>query len=142
MDKRELYKDFDFMDRKWAIGKFDAMTGSYIAYKLMGEILPTFINVPGIPSAPKGSPVMSKVDFIDLQKDCLKVCSELLPAGPAKVMNDNGTWGVDGIENSTKLALTLTVQALMWNLTDFFDESLLQALATGMSGLNLPTAKM
>jgi hypothetical protein len=141
MDKRELYKNFDFMDRKWSIGKFDAMTGSYIAYKLMGEMLPSIISVPGIPNAPQGSPVMSKADFIDMQKDCLKVCAELLPAGPAKVINDNGSWGVEDIKNDAKLAITLTVQALVWNLTDFFDESLLQALATGISGLNLPTAK-
>jgi hypothetical protein len=142
MDKRELYKNFEFDGRKWSIGKFDAMTGSYIAYKLMGEMLPAFISVPGIPTAPQGSPVMSKPDFIDMQKDCLRVCTELLPAGPAKVINDNGSWGVEGIENNAKLAITLTVQALVWNLTDFFDESLLQELATGISGLNLPTAKM
>lgn len=142
MEKRELYKEFEFSNRKWVIGKFDAMTGSYIAYKLMGEMLPAFVKVPGIPSAPSGSPVMSKTDFIDLQKECLRICSELLPAGPAKVMNENGTWGVEGIENNAKLALTLTIQALMWNLTDFFDEDLLQVLAAGMSGLTLPNAKM
>jgi hypothetical protein len=142
MEKRELYKKFEFGGRDWRIGKFDAMTGSYIAYKLMGEMLPMGLKVDGIPSAPGGSPVMSKGDFIELQRDCLKVCSELLGAGPAPVMNDNGTWGVEDIENNAKLALTLTVQALVWNVADFFDGDLLQALATGMSDLSLPTAKM
>lgn len=142
MDKRELYKTFDFEERKWRIGKFDAMTGSYIAYKLMGEMLPMGLKIDGVPAAPNGSPVMSKSDFVDLQKDCLKVCAELLPAGPADVMNENGSWGVEGIENNAKLALTLTVQALVWNIADFFDANLLQSLAAGISDLKQPTAKM
>lgn len=141
MDKRELYKVFTFEDRQWRIGKFPAKTGSYIAYKLMGEILPMGINIEGV-SAPAGSPTMSKADFYDLQDDCLKVCAELLPAGPAPVMNGDGTWGVEGIENNAKLALTLTIQALTWNIADFFDADLLQALAAGFTNLIPSTAKM
>jgi hypothetical protein len=142
MKKRELYKVFEFDERQFRIGKFDAMTGSYIAYKLMGEMIPMGIKIEGIPTAPQGSPVMSKADFIELQRDCLKVCAELLPAGPADVMNENGSWGIDDIENNAKLALTLTVQALTWNITDFFDVNLLQSLATGISDLSLLDAKM
>lgn len=141
MDKRELYKVFDFGDRHWRIGKFDARTGSYIAYKLMGEMLPMGIKIDGV-KAPEGSPTMSKADFFDLQNDCLKICAELLQAGPAPVMNENGSWGVEGIENDAKLALTLTIHALTWNIADFFDASLLQGLAAGFTNLIPPTAKM
>lgn len=141
MDKRETYRSFEFGGRHWRIGKFDALTGSYIAYKLMGETLPAFIQVPGVPGAPQGSPVMSKKEFVDLQKDCLAVCAELLDSGPANVINENGSWGVEDIENDTKLALALTVNALTWNMTDFFDVNLLQALVTGIPGLKSPNAK-
>lgn len=142
MDKRETYKDVDFNDRKWRINKFDAMTGSYIAYKLMAEALPMGLSSQiGIPEkANKSNKLMSKEDFFDLQKDCLKVCAEVLPAGPAPVIVDNGNWGVMGIENDTKTVLFLTVQALIWNVTGFFDESLLTSIAGAMSSI-VPGAK-
>jgi hypothetical protein len=141
VNKRELYKTFEFEGRQFRIGKFDAMTGSYIAYKLMGEMLPMGINIKGI-HAPEGSKIMSKKDFIDLQKDCLTVCAELLPAGPTQVIDQNGEFVIEDIENNAKLALALTIQSLVCNVADFFDENLLQSLATGMSGIMLPTAKM
>lgn len=140
MDKREIYKTVKIDKREWRIGKFDAMTGSYIAYQLMGQFLPMGIKLDGIPSAPAGSKTMAKSDFIDLQKECLKICDEILPAGPAPVYLENGTWGVEGVEKNAKIALGLTVQALMWNLTDFFDEDLLQNLATGFMDLTKPIA--
>lgn len=142
MNKREIYKAFEFEGRSWRIGKFDAMTGSYIAYQLMGETLPMGLKIEGVPAAPQGSPMMSKSAFFDLQKDCLKVCAEMLPAGPAEVMNDNGSWGVEDIENNAKLALALTMQALMWNVADFFDVNLLRALAAGFVNLKPSDAEM
>ena len=133
MDKRELYKVVTIDDREFRIGKFDAMTGSYIAYKLVGETLPMGIKIEGI-QAFKDAKVMSKADFMDLQADCLKVCDELLPAGPAEVMAANGTWGVEDIKNNVKLALALTVHALVWNVMDFFDGDLLQGLSSRHPG--------
>ena len=142
MEKREIYKQVEIGERSFRIGKFDAVTGSYIAWKLMGEILPMGIKVEGIPSAPGGSPVMTKADFMDLQRDCLYVCAELLPAGPADVLNKNGSWGVEDMENNAKLALALTIHALTWNIVDFFDENLLQSLVKGFSNLLPPIVKM
>ncbi|GAB6170548.1 hypothetical protein JCM15765_03930 [Paradesulfitobacterium aromaticivorans] len=141
MDKRELSKLFEFKERKFRIGKFDAMTGSYIAYKLMAEVLPMGIGAKLGFSAPTGSPTMSKQDFMDLQKDCLGVCAELLPAGPTPVLNENGSWGVMDIENNAPLVMALTIQALMWNVSDFFTEDLLASLSEVLN-LSLPTAKI
>ncbi len=142
MEKRDLYKEFEFRGRKWRIGKFDAMTGSYVAYKLMSEVLPMagVSNQLGV-AAPPGSPTMSKQDFMELQKDCLSVCAELLPGGPAPVLNGNGSWGVSDVEFDAVAVLALTIQTLIWNLASFFDESLLASLAEGLSALNLPIAK-
>jgi hypothetical protein len=141
MDKRELYKVVTIDDREFRIGKFPAMIGSYIAYKLMSETLPMGIKVKGIQTL-KNAKVMSKADFIDIQTDCLKVCAELLDGGPADVINDNGSWGVEDIKNNAKLALALTVHALIWNVMDFFDGNLLQSLAAGIPDILQPTAKM
>jgi hypothetical protein len=141
MNKREIYKQWEFGGRNWRIGKFDAMTGSYIAYKLMAEILPMGLGGKiGIP-VPKNGTAMSKTDFMDLQKDCLSVCSELLPAGPAPVMDENGNFGVQGLEYDAKTVLALTIQALVWNVRDFFDESLLSSMSEAMSIISPPAAK-
>lgn len=138
--KRETYKIFEFEERKFRIGKFDAMTGSYIAYQLMGQLLPMGLKLDGIPSAPAGSKTMNKEDFKELQTECLKVCEEMLPAGPSPVINENGSWGIEDIQKDAKTALALTVQSLMWNVADFFDENLLQALATGFVSMNKQNA--
>lgn len=123
MKKRELFKNFDYKGRKWRIGKFDAMTGSFIAYKLMAEVLPMGLGAQlGVPMGQSGK-TMSKQDFIDLQRDCLGVCFEMLDAGPTPVLNANCSWGVADVEFDAPLILALTIQALMWNVTDFFGES-------------------
>jgi hypothetical protein len=141
MSKREIYKIFEFGGRKWRIGKFDAMTGSYIAYKLMAEVLPMGLGQQaGIP-APSGGRVMSKADFLELQKDCLSVCAEMLPAGPTPVLNEDGTFGVLDLEHDAPTVLALTVQALAWNLSSFFDESLLTSLSETISNIFRPAAQ-
>lgn len=137
MEKREIYKQTEISGRKWRIGKFDALTGSYIAYTLMSDVLPLALNAKvGIP-APKTGNKMSKESFMDLQKDCLKVCCEMLPAGPTPVIDENGNWGVTDAEHDTPLVLNLTIQALIWNVQSFFDESLLASLAESISGISL-----
>jgi len=141
MKKRELYKVFEFEGRKWRIGKFDAMTGSYIAYRLMTEALPMGIGqMAGIPSPPGGK-VINKQDFMELQRDCLSVCEELLPAGPTPVLNSNGTFGVIDLDNDAKTVFMLMVQTLMWNIADFFDENLLASLSEAISTIFQQDAK-
>ncbi|HBC94297.1 MAG TPA: hypothetical protein DCZ10_15720 [Pelotomaculum sp.] len=154
MNKREIYKPFEFEGRKWRIGKFDAMTGSYIAYKLMAEMLPMGLNAavgipaPGSPEAqnlslaPAQTAVMSKADFFELQRDCLSVVAEMLPAGPAPVLLENGQFGVDDLEHDARTVLALTIQVLSWNVSSFFDAALLGSLADSISNIFRPNAKM
>lgn len=141
--KREIYQAFEFGGRKWRVGKFDAMTGSYIAYKLMSELLPmglgTKIGLPESKGASKTA--MSKKDFFELQKDCLSVCEELIDAGPTCVLNEDGSWGVIDVERDAPLVLALTIRSLAWNVSSFFDESLLTSLA-GALGLSRPEAEI
>lgn len=141
MEKRETSKVFDFGDRKWRIGKFDAFTGSYIAYKLMAEVLPMGLaQQVDIPLPPGDAKPMSKADFFDLQRDCLGVCAELLDSGPTPVLNEQGNFGVIGLEHDAPTVLALTVQVLVFNVASFFDERLLTLLSGAMSNLKLPTA--
>jgi hypothetical protein len=138
MAKREEFKTWDFEDRRWRIGKFDPLTGSYIVYKLMSELLPTGIGQQaGMPSPPAGSAAMSKADFFDIQRDCLRVVSEILPSGFAPVMTPNG-FGVQDLDHDAPTVLALTIQVLIWNAKDFFTGSLLNSFKEEFKNLFPP----
>ena len=138
--KRETTKDIELAGRKWRIKKFDALTGSYIAYKLLSQMLPGGMDKQ-LGNMPEGRAVMSKEDFVALQKDCLSVVQELKPAGdtelPVAVILSNGKWGVEGLEDDTVTVLSLTIHALVHNVSGFFDGKALQDLNQSLTGLSL-----
>jgi hypothetical protein len=144
--KREIYKTFEFEGRTWRIGKFDAGTGAYYAYKLMEEMLPAFLGgntlyaEGGIPK-PTNNKTMSKQSFLEMQKDCLWIVEEMLPAGPVVVLDKNGNFAVNDLENDAKTVLLLTIQALTWNVADFFDENLLLSMQEAMETIFKSIAK-
>lgn len=141
MDKRETLKNVEIDGRKFTVKKFDAMTGSYIAYKLMAELLPAGMSAKlGVPST-SDKKMMSKEDFFDLQKDCLRVCEEPLPVGSTPVLDTEGNFQVIGLEQDAKTVLALTFYALTFNLSSFFDASLSNSLAEAMSTIFPPDAK-
>lgn len=145
MSKRETFKDLEVQGKRWRVGKFDALTGSYIAYKLLFQMLPMGMEgqMEGV-ELPAGRATMSKAEFIDLQKDCLSVCSELTYVGSQEVaipiMNQSGRWLVEGLENDTMLVMMLTIHSLVFNVSGFFQEGTLQELTTSFQGLNLFSA--
>jgi hypothetical protein len=140
MEKRETTKDVEIAGRRWRIGKFDALTGSYIAYKLMVQMLPMGLNEQIGITPNKGGLVMGKEEFKELQTDCLRVCSELTQVGnaeaPLPVLMANGVWGVEGLDTDVMTVLMLTIHALIFNVSGFFGESALKDLAAGMQGLS------
>ena len=140
IENRATTKDIELNGRKFRIGKFDAFTGSYIAYTLMAEMMPGGLNkAVGAPQS-NTAKKMSREDFSQLQKDCLNICAEVLPAGKTPIIDDSGKFAVIGLENDTATVLTLTIQVLIFNVTSFFDESLLASIAEAMSGMSLPGA--
>lgn len=145
--KRERYKELVLQGRKWRISKFDALTGSFIAYKLLFQMLPMGLEqkMEGM-NLPAGRSTMSKDEFIELQRDCLAVCAELKVLGdpesggveaPIPVVNSNGDWGVSGLEDDTMLVLTLTVHALIFNISGFFSEDALKELTSSFKDMKL-----
>lgn len=150
MEKRVTYKDVEIGGRNWRIGKFDALTGSYIAYKVMTQILPTINGGVTTPEAMAeglraSRASISKADFVELQRDCLGVCSELQNVGgniaPVKVILTNGNWGVEGIETDVPTVMALTVHALFFNVSSFFDSNALDGAMGSFKGLNFGSAK-
>jgi hypothetical protein len=135
MEKRQEIKEMEFNGRQFHIKKFDALTGSYIAYQLMAGILPMGLSDKIGAPKPKNASVMGKQEFMDLQRDCLKVCYEVLPSGETPILDDNGNFAVIGMETDIKTILALTVTALTFNISGFFDESLLASLAGAISDI-------
>lgn len=145
---RAEFKEFEVGGRKFQVKRFDALTGSYIAFTLFEKILPVIMGnknqfigskTPDV-SADKFSEMlpstlfkMSREDFTALQKDCLKVCYEVLPAGLTPVIGANGRWGIIGVDTDTGLILRLTIEALLFNLLGFFKEGGLSSLVTSLN---------
>jgi hypothetical protein len=146
MKKREEVKDIDIAGRKFRIRKFEAFTGSYIAYKIIGQIAPAALGNGGNENnISKAVTSMNKEDFMSIQKDCLKMVQEIKIAGgnemPMQIILENGRWGVEGLEQDAMTVMVLTVQVLMFNVSSFFDADRLKELTASLSGLNFANAK-
>lgn len=141
--KRENTKTVEISGRKFQIEKFDALTGSYLAFTLMEKFLPMGLeSKAGMINMPKGRELLSKQEFADLQRDCLGVVSEILPGRAAPILNSNGSWGVSDIEKDTRLVILLTVHALAFNIAGFFGGEGLKELKASLADIfpaNLPT---
>jgi hypothetical protein len=143
---KELYKDVTIGNRKWRVGRFDALTGAYVAYKLLTQILPMGLEgkIPGLTEqseARENLPQMTKADFTSLMKDCLRVCSELKMLNnviaPVGVLMSDGRWAVADLEHDTLTVMLLTIHTLGFNISDFFSEDTLEDVKNSISMLNL-----
>lgn len=145
---RETFKDIEVGNRKFRIQKFDALTGSYIVYTVLTQVLPMGLGkqIEGLEDsqANKNLPPMPKEQFMEIQKDCLKCCSEIRPEGnvvlPIQVMLPDGRWGVEDIKNDAPLAFMLTVQVLGYNVQSFFEENALEMFQKSFSQLTSSNA--
>ena len=144
---RETEKIVEVLGRKFKIKKFDAFTGSYIMFQLMEKVLPMALESK-VPveteqgtvgtlqnELPANRMHMSRKEFETLQRDCLSVVSEVLPAGTRPVFNTNGTWGLNDMEHNTMLVLLLTIHALAFNVGDFFAAGGLSELQSSLAGI-------
>lgn len=148
-DKRENFKKIKIQDRNFIIRKFDALTGSYTVLKIGALFAPLFKNIDFAKIDANTEDVMSNLSAIDLsgigislsslkeedflyvQRKCLQVCYEDLPAGSAQVLKENLTFGVNDIDSKT--AMALMIQTIIFNVTDFFPENLLDLITGGLN---------
>lgn len=146
----ENYQDVEIMGRKFRIKKFDARTGSYMLLKIMGLVTPLFrkvdfdklkdvkdvndVNIGAIDILGLVTELASlpEKEFNYIQEKCLRVCSELLAAGPTPVLNENGSFGVLGLEDDTMTVIALTAHTLIFNVKGFFSGSPLASMVGGL----------
>ena len=149
MEKRQTYKDIEVSGRKFRIGKLDALTGSYLAFKLSGQGLP----LAGEIKAGNQDSILAmfglvikaigKQEFFELQTDCLSVVAEITMIGTVEtpipiVMN-----GIldDSLKTDVQTVIVLTIQSLFFNVTSFFDGDAFGGLSEKLKGLFASVAK-
>lgn len=129
LKKQEPRKEFEIYesgDRKFKLTRFDPMEGNYIVYQIMTYILPMGVSAQlsselGTEQQSQNLPMMSKKDFIDLEKMVLGTVYEMYGSGnTSPVIRDNGTYGVSDM--TMNLSLRLLVASLKFNLSDFFGD--------------------
>ena len=139
--KREIYKNVVVDDLNFRIKKFDAFTGSYIFVLIATKALPMGIGS-SIGVNTQSNIAISKSEFASLQKDCLTACEYNFNGSWHSVLNENGSFSLPELDYSPRLALGLTVHALVWNYADFFGEGRSNLLSDLFSGIlpNMPTS--
>lgn len=145
MELPVLYKDIEINNRKFRLKKMDARTGSYMLFKLVKILTPIFknlkidnlddikiddLNLMDLMSSIFDLP---EEEFRYVQDNCLKVVEELLPAGPARVLDKHGNYGVLDVEFNTGLLMNLTIQSLVFNVAGFFEGSPLSSIIKGLN---------
>lgn len=142
---KERFKDIEIEGRHFRLNKMNARTGSYMLFKVISIVSPIIkninldqleeINVEDLNLTELLSSLfnLEEKDFNYIQDNCLKVVEEILPAGPARVLDEYGNFGVLDMEFNTPLILNLTVRSLIFNVQDFFSESLWGPLLTSVN---------
>jgi len=139
MPIRETERIVTVSGRRWKVKKFDALTGSYIALKMMSKVSHIAVGVFAGNLTDKAVIAMSianeigalaKQEFNEIQSECLHVVTELVTVGDKVVDTPlrlpDGRWGVSGVEDDALLIMTLVSHVLLFNLTSFFDGNALK----------------
>ena len=145
---RQAEKTVEIQGRKFTIRTFDAFTGAYIAFTLMEKMLPMGMEEKVVNTLkaegkntelmlPQSRALMTKGEFNSFVRDCLSVASEQLKGRDCPVLNKNGSWGVADIENNTMLVILLVINALLFNVADFFTDDGLKDLTSSLRDLKL-----
>lgn len=116
--KREAIKKIEIAGNTYHIKKFDAQTGSYIAYQLAMTAMPIALQKGDFGNA---LALMNKQQFLSLQADCLAVCYLVMPAGEVPVINAKGEYAMQELKDDVATIMALTLQALAHNVASFFD---------------------
>ncbi|MFV3013559.1 phage tail assembly chaperone [Clostridium botulinum] len=137
------HEEIEINGRKFRLNKLDARTGSYMLFKLTKIITPILkglnieniddiddIKISDLNFTELASSIfdLPEKEFRYIQDNCLRVVEEILPAGPAKVIDKYGKFGVMDIEFDTALLMNLTIQSLVFNVKGFFAGSPLTSI--------------
>lgn len=136
--------------RKFCISKYPARDGLKTARLIIAKLLPVFENIISpaklaelrkgnmsgekalellnVDNVIKALELISDEDLDIIFNRALLNCYELLPAGNTRVLNENGTYGVEGVEHDYILSMRLVAESLIWSIGGFFDVNRLASI--------------
>lgn len=115
---------------KYRLGKMDARSASYLAMKAAAVIAPALSNVKGmnkqdaITAAANALPSMPREEFDEIQTMLLRTVVKLVETNgvdmPVPVIKADGSFADEDLCYDAPTVMQLSVQALMFNIGDFF----------------------
>lgn len=115
---------------KYRLGKMDARSASYLAMKAAAVIAPALSNVKGmnkqdaITAAANALPSMPREEFDEIQTMLLRTVVKLVETNgvdmPVPVIKADGSFTDEDLCYDAPTVMQLSVQALMFNIGDFF----------------------
>ena len=126
MEKRKVEDIYEIGGRKFVLKKFDPMLGNYILLQLFTMTLPFGLSdkinqvLDASGQIGNNSRMISKEEFMSLQKDILSYVYERLEGRDAPLINNNGSYGVSDI--TIGILFQLLIAEIAFNFTDFFGD--------------------
>lgn len=115
---------------KYRLGKMDARSASYLAMKAAAVIAPALSTVKGmnkqdaITAAANALPSMPREEFDEIQTMLLRTVVKLVETNgvdmPVPVIKADGSFADEDLCYDAPTVMQLSVQALMFNIGDFF----------------------
>jgi len=130
------HKDITIGDTQFRIGRFTAINGSFIVAQLLPKLV-TCITENGlyIPAVFSILPTIPKETLAEIQGYCLAVSERYSKEHNPIPLWMNGRIVDKELEHDTMTVFALTVQVIVFNLSDFFSDGGLQKLL-GSLGLS------
>lgn len=117
---------------KYRLGKMDARSASYLAMKAAAVIAPALSTAKGmnkqdaITAAANALPSMPREEFDEIQTMLLRTVVKLVETNgvdmPVPVIKADGSFADEDLCYDAPTVMQLSVQALMFNIGDFFKE--------------------
>lgn len=115
---------------KYRLGKLDARSASYLAFKLAAVIAPAFGKNKGSSSledVASAIPDIPRKEFDEMQTMLLKTVCILKEVNgndiPSPVLKESGAFADEDLAYDSVTVMKLTVQALVFNVGSFFSEA-------------------
>ena len=131
-------KDIEIAGNRYQIGQFKARDGSFILMQLLTKMLPSFVESAfQKEGAALGAsrPALSEDEFAAVQGHALAVCRRYESNVPMPVFVRPDTFAIKELEYDTTTVMALTVNALLFNLSPFFQDGGLTQILESIPGL-------
>lgn len=115
--------------KNYRFTKLDARSASYLAMKVASIVAPVLSKGIGVSAGELGASIqhLDRIDFDEIQTMLLRtICSLSVVEGqeiPTPIIKSNGDFVNEELLYDAKLVIQLTVEAMMFNIGDFFTEA-------------------